>query len=69
MLIGTTEDDGRVFGNVDSKLYSLEETQLDEQVKKWTQLKTEQIPKLSELVKQANLPVLIIGEQKKTGGG
>ena len=41
---------------------------VDEQVKKWAQLKTEQIPKLRELIKQANLPVLKIDEQKKTGG-
>src|SRR5262249_29424093 len=38
---------------------------LDGQLTKWTQLKTDQLPKVSELVKQANLPVLIISEQKK----
>jgi photosystem II stability/assembly factor-like uncharacterized protein len=41
---------------------------LDEQLNKWTQLKTDQIPKVGEMVKQANLPVLIINEQKKPGG-
>jgi hypothetical protein len=40
--------------------------QLDEQLKEWAQLKNEDIPKVSELVKQANLPALIITE-KKTG--
>jgi len=55
-----TQPQAEVFGILSSGV--------DEQVKKWTQLKSEQIPKLSELVKQANLPVLIISEQKKAGG-
>src|SRR5204863_10087652 len=38
--------------------------QLDEQLKKWAQLKTEEVPKVSELIKQANLPALIITEPK-----
>ncbi|HJW37902.1 MAG TPA: hypothetical protein VJ420_04695, partial [Candidatus Udaeobacter sp.] len=41
-------------------------SQLEEQLKKWAQLKSEDVPKVSELVKQANLPALIITE-KKTG--
>jgi len=39
-------------------------TQLEEQVKKWAHLKDEEVPKVSELIKQANLPALIIGEKK-----
>jgi hypothetical protein len=38
--------------------------QLDEQLKKWAQLKSEDLPKVSELIKQANLPALIITEKK-----
>jgi hypothetical protein len=40
--------------------------QLDEQLKKWAQVKQEDVAKVSELVKQANLPALIITEPKKT---
>src|SRR5262249_54269826 len=40
--------------------------QLDEQLKKWAQLKAEDVPKVSELIKQANLPALIISQPKKT---
>src|SRR6266581_8551435 len=39
-------------------------TQLDEQLKKLAQLNSEDVPKVSELVKQANLPALIITEKK-----
>ena len=42
---------------------------LDEQLKKWAQLKTEQVPKVGELIKQANTPGLVVPEQKKSGGG
>ena len=38
--------------------------QLDEQLKKWTQIKSESVPKVSELVKQANLPALMIWQKK-----
>jgi hypothetical protein len=38
-------------------------SQLDEQSKKWVQLKKEDLPKVSELIKQANLPALIIAEK------
>jgi seryl-tRNA synthetase len=41
-------------------------TQLEEQLKKWAQLKAEDVPKVSELIKQANLPALIIGPAKKS---
>ncbi|PYK41142.1 MAG: glycosyl hydrolase [Verrucomicrobia bacterium] len=39
-------------------------TQLEEQVKKWAHLKDEEVPKVSELIKQANLPALIIAKKK-----
>ena len=39
-------------------------TQLDEQLKKWAQVKQEDVTKVSELIKQANLPALIITEKK-----
>ena len=41
-------------------------TQLDEQLKKWAQLKNEDLPKVSEMIKQANLPALIVTQPKKT---
>jgi photosystem II stability/assembly factor-like uncharacterized protein len=47
-------------------VFQMLSSQLDEQLKKWAQLKSEDVPKVSELVKQANLPALIITE-KKTG--
>ena len=39
---------------------------LEEQLKKWAQLKNEDVPKVSELIKQANLPALLISEAKKS---
>jgi photosystem II stability/assembly factor-like uncharacterized protein len=39
---------------------------LDEQLKKWTQLKTDQVPKVSELIKGANLPALSISSKTET---
>jgi hypothetical protein len=33
-------------------------------LKKWAQLKNEDLPKVSELIKQANLPALIITPPK-----
>jgi len=39
-------------------------SQLDDQLKKWAQVKQEDVAKVSELVKQANLPALIITEKK-----
>jgi hypothetical protein len=41
-------------------------SQLEEQLKKWTQLKAEDVPKVSELIKQANLPALTITPPKKS---
>jgi len=41
-------------------------SQLEEQLKQWAQIKDNDVPKVSELIKQANLPALIITENKKT---
>src|SRR5213082_3061139 len=41
-------------------------SQLEDQLKNWAQLKNEDVSKVSELVKQANLPALIITEKKKS---
>src|SRR5213592_4997656 len=41
-------------------------SQLQEQLKKWAQLKNEDLPKVSELIKQANLPALIVTQPKKS---
>src|SRR5262249_666757 len=40
-------------------------SQLDEQLKKWAQLKNENLRKVSELIKQVNLPALIVTQPKK----
>jgi hypothetical protein len=39
--------------------------QLEEQLKKWAELKAEAVPKVSELIKQASLPALIMSPPKK----
>src|SRR3984893_7179712 len=38
--------------------------QLDEQLKKWTQIKSDDVPKISASIKQVDLPALIITEKK-----
>jgi hypothetical protein len=45
-------------------VFQMLKSQLDEQLKKWAQLKNEDLPKVSEMIKQANLPALIITEKK-----
>jgi DNA anti-recombination protein RmuC len=37
---------------------------LDEQLKKWQQIKSEDVARVSEMIKQANLPALIVPEKK-----
>ena len=39
---------------------------LDEQLKKWSQIKTDDVPKVSALIKDANLPALLISSKKET---
>src|SRR6266545_5008352 len=45
-------------------VFQMLSNQLEEQLKKWAQLKAEDVPKVSELIKQANLPALTITEKK-----
>jgi hypothetical protein len=47
------------------EVFQMLSTQLDEQLKKWAQLKNEDLPKVSEMIKQANLPALIVTQPKK----
>jgi hypothetical protein len=47
-------------------VFQMLSNQLEEQLKKWAQLKTEDVPKVTELIKQANLPALIIAQPKKS---
>ena len=47
-------------------VFQMLSSQLEEQLKKWSQLKAEEVPKVSELIKQANLPALIIAPLKKS---
>ena len=46
-------------------VFQMLSSQLDDQLKKWAQLKKEDVAKVSELVRQANLPALIITEKKR----
>jgi hypothetical protein len=48
------------------EVFEMLNNQLDEQLKKWAQVKQEDVAKVTELIKEANLPALIIPE-KKTG--
>jgi hypothetical protein len=45
-------------------VFQMLNSQLEEQLKKWAQLKAEDVPKVSELIKQANLPALTVTEKK-----
>ena len=47
-------------------VFELLSNQLREQSKKWAQIKSEDVPKVDGLIKQANLPTLIITEKKKS---
>jgi hypothetical protein len=46
------------------EVFQLLSGKLDEQLKKWGQLKSDEVPKVSTLIKQTNLPALIITEKK-----
>jgi hypothetical protein len=35
-------------------------------LKKWTQIKAENLPKVADMIKQLNLPALSIGEKPKS---
>jgi seryl-tRNA synthetase len=50
--------------NPQLEVFQMLSSQLDDQLKKWTQVRQEDVAKVSELVKQANLPALIISEKK-----
>src|SRR5438045_2246927 len=45
-------------------VFQLLSNQLEEQLKKWAQLKNDDLPKISELINKANLPALIVTEKK-----
>src|SRR5437763_4896248 len=47
-------------------VFQMLSSQLEDQLKKWAQIKTEDVPKVGDLIKQANLPALIITEKKKS---
>ena len=48
------------------EVFQMLTSQLEEQLNKWAQLKHEDVAKVTELIKEANLPALIITEPKKT---
>jgi hypothetical protein len=41
--------------------------QLEEQLKKWAQIKSDDVPKVSALIKQADLPPLLISGKTESG--
>jgi hypothetical protein len=45
-------------------VFALLSSRLDEQLKKWNAIKQDDLPKVSELIKQADLPALPIKEKK-----
>jgi hypothetical protein len=45
-------------------VFALLNGRLDEQLKKWSAIKQDDLPKVSELIKQADLPALLIKEKK-----
>jgi hypothetical protein len=47
------------------EVFEMLRNQLDEQLKKWAQVKQEDVAKVTELIKEANLPALIIPEKKR----
>jgi hypothetical protein len=52
---GPTQPQADVFKTLDSRL--------DEQLKKWTQLKTEEVPKIAALIRQVELPAISVSEK------
>jgi photosystem II stability/assembly factor-like uncharacterized protein len=49
------------------EVFQMLSTKLDEQLKRWEQLKTQALPEVNAAVKKADLPALIISEPKKGG--
>ncbi len=52
---GPTRPQGDVFKMLSDRL--------DEQLKKWTQIKTEEVPKIAALIKQVELPAISVSEK------
>jgi len=48
-------------------VFQMLNSQLEEQLKKWAQIKSEDVPKVSALIKQADLPPLLISGKTETG--
>ncbi len=48
------------------EVFQMLSSQLDEQQQKWAQLKSEDLPKVTEMIEQANLPALSITKPKKS---
>src|SRR5438093_7148594 len=47
------------------EVFALLSGRLDEQLKKWNAIKQDDLPKVSELIKQADLPAMMIKEKKR----
>jgi photosystem II stability/assembly factor-like uncharacterized protein len=45
------------------EVFKMLDTRLDEQLKKWTQIKTEEVPKIAALIRQVELPAISVGEK------
>jgi photosystem II stability/assembly factor-like uncharacterized protein len=46
-----------------SDVFKMLSDRLDEQLKKWTQIKTEEVPKIAALIKQVELPAISVSEK------
>ncbi|MEY2561556.1 MAG: hypothetical protein QOG51_1971 [Verrucomicrobiota bacterium] len=45
------------------EVFKMLDTRLEEQLKKWTQIKTEEVPKIAALIRQVELPAISVGEK------
>jgi hypothetical protein len=45
------------------EVFKMLDARLEEQLKKWTQIKTEEVPKIAALIRQVELPAISVGEK------
>jgi photosystem II stability/assembly factor-like uncharacterized protein len=45
------------------EVFKMLDTRLEEQLKHWTQIKTEEVPKIAALIRQVELPAISVGEK------
>ena len=47
------------------EVFKMLDSRLEEQLKAWAQIKTDDVPKINELIKQADIPALTVAEAAK----